>query len=242
MFYLEKKKLSEKIDNWPEFYQAQAEQIQYPGLKAFYQAGTQSPETELNQVQFLALDLETTGLDASRNSIVSIGLVPFTINRIYLSKAKYWVVKPRSQLSENSIVIHGITHSEIEDAQDLSLILDDLLAEMSGKVIVAHCAAIERSFFNTALLHRIQEGIRFPVVDTMNIEARISQYKPLGFWDKIMGKEAVSIRLGDSRNRYHLPYYRPHHALTDALACAELLQAQIAYAYTESTQLGEIWE
>lgn len=241
MFYLEKNKLDQQIEHWPTFYEEQAKACKNETLKAYYQAGIDPPTTPLKQANLVALDLETTGLDAQRNSIVSVGVVPFSASRIYLSQAKYWVVKPRSQLNESSIVIHGITHSEIEQAQDFSHIIADLLETISGKVVVAHCASIEKSFLNKALQHRLKEGIQFPVIDTMSLEAKISQYKPLNFWDKFLGREAISLRLGDARNRYHLPYYKPHHALSDALACAELLQAQIAYSYSPDITLGELW-
>ncbi len=33
----------------------------------------------------------------------------------------------------------------------------------------------------------------------------------------------------------------PHHALTDALATAELLQAQIAYHFDPDTPISEVW-
>jgi DNA polymerase-3 subunit epsilon len=56
-----------------------------------------------------------------------------------------------------------------------------------------------------------------------------------------MGKKPVSIRLADSRLRYGLPLYQAHHALTDALATAELLQAQIATHYPADVTVGELW-
>ncbi|MGL6010674.1 MAG: 3'-5' exonuclease, partial [Shewanella oncorhynchi] len=37
-----------------------------------------------------------------------------------------------------------------------------------------------------------------------------------------------SLRLGACRERYGLPIYTAHSALTDALACGELLLAQMA--------------
>jgi DNA polymerase-3 subunit epsilon len=51
----------------------------------------------------------------------------------------------------------------------------------------------------------------------------------------------VSIRLADSRLRYNLPSYSAHHALIDALATAELLQAQVATHYATDTPVGELW-
>jgi DNA polymerase-3 subunit epsilon len=38
-----------------------------------------------------------------------------------------------------------------------------------------------------------------------------------------------------------LPLYQAHHALTDALATAELLQAQIATHYPADVTVGELW-
>ena len=52
----------------------------------------------------------------------------------------------------------------------------------------------------------------------------------------------VSIRLADTRRRYNLPRYRPHHALTDALASAELLQAQVAHRFSPTTPLRDLWK
>jgi len=48
--------------------------------------------------------------------------------------------------------------------------------------------------------------------------------------------------LAPSRERYRLPRYRAHHALTDALASAELLQAQVAHRFSPQTQLNALWK
>ena len=41
--------------------------------------------------------------------------------------------------------------------------------------------------------------------------------------------------------RYGLPLYSAHHALTDALACGELLQAQVARHYSGRTLISALW-
>jgi DNA polymerase-3 subunit epsilon len=74
----------------------------------------------------------------------------------------------------------------------------------------------------------------------MEIESRFHR-KPLSLWQKLRGKKPESIRLADSRDRYNLPFYAPHNAVTDALACAELLQAQIAHHFKPDTPLSKIW-
>jgi len=250
MFYLDRNSLRDmpernptdpKIDDWPACFAERAKTARYPALKAFYAAGVVAPETPLKDVPLVALDFETTGLDPRRGGIVSIGLVPMDLQRIHCGRARHWVVKPRARLSSESVVVHGITHSEIEDAPDLIQILDQLLEQLRGRVGVVHHRGIERAFLRAALKARIGEEIDFPVIDTMELEARLHRSKPLSFWDRLRGRRPVSIRLAQSRARYHLPHYRPHHALTDALACAELLQAQVAHRFSADTPVGELW-
>jgi DNA polymerase III subunit epsilon len=88
---------------------------------------------------------------------------------------------------------------------------------------------------------KIAKHCQVPVIDTMELEARVHRQKPPGWLDRLLGRQPVSIRLADSRSRYGLPRYRPHHALTDALASAELLQAQIAHRYSPETLLETVW-
>ncbi len=71
---------------------ARAKEASDPRLARYYAAGTPGPETPIGDVPLVALDLETTGLDASRHGIVSLGLIPFTLERIRLSEARYCVV------------------------------------------------------------------------------------------------------------------------------------------------------
>lgn len=79
----------DRID-WATRFQALAAQARNPLLKNFYAAGVVPAGTPLEQVPLLALDVETTGLDAQKDAIVSIGLMPFTLQRIRCAEARYW--------------------------------------------------------------------------------------------------------------------------------------------------------
>ncbi len=210
-------------------------------LIAYYSAGLPDPDTPISEVEFVAIDFETTGLDPDENDIITIGLVPFDLKRIYLRDSRHWKVRPKHKLDEESVIIHGITHSELIDAPDLSDILDELLPCLSGKIVVVHYRLIEREFLDKALRERIGEGIEFPVLDTMEIEENIQTKLISSLWDKLKGKKPESLRLAQSRRRYGLPDYTPHHALTDAIATAELLQAQISHHYRDSQAISEFW-
>lgn len=229
--------------DWPGLFAELAQTARDPRLARFYQAGTVSADTPLEQAPLLALDVETTGLDSHRDSIVSLGLVPFDLRRIRCREASYWVVKPVCELSSQSVTFHHITHSDVCDAPRLANVLDELLTIMAGKIVVVHYRNIERGFLDQAVRHLLGEGLQFPVIDTMQLEARLHPRRRRSDWlRQLLGKQPpVSIRLADSRLRYGLPLYQAHHALTDALATAELLQAQAARHYPPTTAVGDLW-
>lgn len=238
--FMSKPKPPETLD-WAARFKELSQTCDDKRLQFFYASGAVSPDTPLSEVPFVALDLETTGLNPRKDDIVSVGLVPFDIHRIRCREARHWIVNPRQPLAEESVVIHGITHSDISDAPDLQRIIEQLLEALAGNVVVVHYRNIERNFLNEALKARINEGIFFPVVDTMELEARHHRTGRSMFWSRLSGHRPTSIRLADSRLRYNLPHYSQHHALTDAVATAELLQAQIANQYSPNTPISKLW-
>ncbi|MFI0472052.1 3'-5' exonuclease [Halomonas sp. HMF6819] len=210
-------------------------------LKRFFDTELPGPDTPISEVPMVALDMETTGLDERRHAIVSIGLIHFTLDRIPLASRRYWVVKPPRPLSEESVTYHHITHSEVSDAPDLDEILEPLLDELAGRLVVVHFRNIERPFLDAAVKSRRGEGVLFPMIDTMSLEARLHRQTLWSRFRRWLGRPPVSIRLDASRQRYGLPTYQGHHALTDALATAELFQAQVAHRYSRDTLLKTFW-
>ncbi len=232
------------VADWPQRMRELAESARDARLKAYYAAGSVSADTPLSAAPLMAMDVETTGLDPQRDSIISIGLVPMNLQLIRASQSRHWLLKPRTELGAESVTIHGITDSTIGRAPDLIEILPELLECIAGQVLIVHCRDIERQFLAEALLTRIGEGISFPVIDTMELEARLYRHQPVGMLQRMFARPApqLSIRLADSRRRYGLPRYRPHHAMTDALSSAELLQAQVAHRFSPATPIGELWK
>ncbi|SKA67276.1 3'-5' exonuclease [Enterovibrio nigricans] len=244
MLFLEPNKgmpLIQAGPDWPTLIKRLKQRAKVPLLKRFYDAGVFNGDTPLSEIQFVALDLETTGLDPSKSDIVSIGLVPFTLDRIHCRESRHWIVKPRKPLNEESVVFHGITHSDVSDAPDLRRILEEVLAALEGKMVVVHYRRIEREFIDSAIKHRLGEGLLFPVVDTLEIESWYYRKPSQKFWSRMLKKPLTSIRLADSRRRYNLPFYQGHNALTDAIATAELLQAQIAHRFRPDYPIKGLW-
>lgn len=227
--------------DWADYFRQQQQHCANETLKRFYQAGVVEADTPLAEVPLLALDFETTGMDPARDAIVSIGTVPFNLDRIRPAAGRYWVIRPPRGLSAESIGIHHITHTEVASAPTLEMVLDEILEALAGHQIVVHFRNIERPFLDNAALRLLGEHCLFPLIDTMSIEA--SQLR-LGWRARLksfFGMRPASIRLADSRQRYGLPDYSLHHAKLDALATAELLQAQFRHHFEDTTPVGTLW-
>mgnify|MGYP001081622408 CR=1 FL=1 len=227
--------------SWADYFARQAEACRTPALQRFYAAGVPAEERPIGEVPLVALDFETTGMDPREHAIVSIGMVPFDLHVIRPAAGRYWVVKPPKSLRAESIAFHRITHSEVEHAPPIAAILDEVLAELAGRLVVVHYRNIERPFLDAAVLASRGEHCLFPLIDTMELEARWERHGRLRGVKRLFGIQPSSIRLADSRGRYGLPHYSSHHAKVDAMATAELFQAQMARHFTPDTPVSDLW-
>jgi DNA polymerase III subunit epsilon len=205
-------------------------------LRDFYRHTLPAGDCPLRDVPMISIDLETTGLDPERDAIVSIGMIALDMERIYCRDARHWIFKPDRHLSSRSVTIHAITHSDVNGSPGLESRFADILDILAGKVVVAHFAPIERRFLDRAARMIYQYPLLFPIIDTMELERRYFQKGLRGLFSKV-----DSLRLDACRSRLNLPRYKAHHALTDALATAELLQAQIAHRYSPADPVSRFW-
>ncbi len=174
-------------------------------------------------IEFVALDLETTGLDPSQHEILSVGMVSLTAGRIDLSSATHYLVAPESTIPESSAVIHRITDDAAACGEALDDVIPMVLGRLRGRVLLGHHASIERGFLDAACRRLYGSGFLVPVADT---EALVRRWLELGN----QSFSGPDLRLHALRERYGLPRYMAHNALTDALATAELFCAFVAHA------------
>lgn len=226
-------------DDWGVFYLEQSKMSLPESLGAFYQSQLLGDDKAMAATNFVALDIETTGLDAQKDEIVSIGLVPFDCQRIYLAQAKHWVVSS-GHLTSDSVLVHGITHTEVAGAPSLNSILPELLACLRGKQIVVHYRYMEREFLRKAFAALWKKDFLFPVIDTLELEGKYLR-DTQSLVARLMKKSLPPLRLLHVRERYNLPAYENHNALVDALATAELLQAQIAKQSIGEKRVRALW-
>lgn len=171
--------------------------------------------------EFLAVDLETTGLDARSDTIVSLGMVSLHGLQIELASAQHHLIRPERAMPERSAVIHQITDDRAAQGEALAEVLAALLRQLAGKVLLAHHARLELAFLDAACERLFGGRFLAPVIDTMAIEQRRRARANRVYRSR-------ELRLDALRQGYNLPRYRAHNALSDAVAAAELFLAQAA--------------
>lgn len=163
---------------------------------------------------YWALDLETGGLDPRRHGVVSVGMVPIRSGRIRVGESFYSLVNPAQEMSAESMTIHRLNPRDLEAAPRLQDVLPLICGRLSEGVLLVHCAMVDVPFLRRACAG---EGLPWPrpqVVDTMRLLARLAR-RP--------GSEPrPPVALAGARAHFGLPPHRSHHAMSDAMATAEL--------------------
>ncbi len=184
---------------------------------------TPFPDLKLptSEIEFLALDFETTGLDASKEAILSIGCTLIKNGRIKLCENSHHFIQVNREIPPESVVIHKITDDRAHAGEHLHDVLAIILEKMKGRVLLVHYDKIERSFLNAACREIYGHAPPLLIVDTLAIAKKRLDKLPQSF-------NSNSLRLFNLRAEYGLPRYNAHSALEDAIATAELFLAQMA--------------
>jgi DNA polymerase-3 subunit epsilon len=191
-----------------------------PAARAYVEARPPDAGSSWREARFSVVDLETTGLDASTDEIISFATVTVADGRVRLDDARYELVRPRRMPDGETIRIHGLREADLAEAPPLSETLDGLLEALTGTAIVAHVAAVERGFLGAALREHGLE-LHNHMIDTAVLDSELRRLR------REPPADREPIGLSDMARGLGLPVHRPHHADGDALTTA---QAFIALA------------
>ena len=184
----------------------------------------------VQDLNYLILDFETTGLDDKKDHILSMGFTEICNNRIQLKSSQHHLVKTDRKLASANVSIHQITDDAIINGIEISAMMNLLLQHLAGKVLVAHYQRIEYNFIQNICQKLYGHLIPLQMVDTLQIEKR--------HLDRMHRTiQPNQLRLANLRAQYNLPRYHAHNAMEDAIATAELFLAQISHRQINGYQL-----
>ena len=153
--------------------------------------------------EYVAFDLETTGLSSQKDEIIEIGAVRMQGGK-ELDRFQTFV-NPRRRLEQKIVELTGITDAMLADAPSIETVLPEFLEFVGDRVLVAHNADFDTGFIREACR---KQGLPygFTSVDTLILSQNLLPH-------------LNKFKLDVVSNALSLPDFNHHRAGDDAVTC-----------------------
>jgi DNA polymerase III subunit epsilon len=180
------------------------------------------PDRPARNCEYVAVDLETTGLSPANDCVVSVGAVRIADGRIRLGDIFNELVNPGRDIPDSAVKIHGIVPDMVRTAPPAGEVFERFLSYLGTDILVGHNIDFDLYFINKAM-HNING---FPIqnlaLDTMPLSRAfgltVHRYPYSVVWD------SCQCELGNLAQCSGIDLVERHTALGDALATAMLFQ------------------
>jgi DNA polymerase-3 subunit epsilon len=182
----------------------------------------------LPDVEFVAVDVETTGLAPGRHRLIEVGAVIITGGEVGASFRK--LINPDRRIPQFITKFTGITDSMVGRAAHAGAVLPKLRDFIGERPIVGHNVGFDLSFLNFEA-DRCGMGTAFPDegIDTIALARRFVT----GLRRASLDRVALAL---------HLPVHNRHRALPDAMLTAQVFALLLARAREEGCEtLEDLW-
>ncbi len=179
--------------------------------------------------RFAVVDLETSGLSTRRHRILQLAIVTVEADGSHVDTWETLVKLRWPWQRVGPTHVHGLRRADLKGAPNLDEVLLEFSQRLDGAVFTAHNADFDAEFLVRAARNR-------PHLDL--VSALSPRLCTLKLSRRLDPDRRQSHRLGDVCDRYGIDIARPHDALADATATAEVLPHLLsAHEIDESDQL-----
>ncbi len=165
--------------------------------------------------EFVSLDCETTGLDVSRDEIVSIGAVRIVGDRIMTSERLELLVKPSKVMDADAVKIHGLRQRDLANGLDIDDAMHRLMHFIGSRPLVGYFLEFDVAMINRAIFPLF--GVPLPQaqheVSSMFYELKFKRLPPY----QQQGNVDIDLRFSTVMKELALPERHAHDALNDAV-------------------------
>ncbi len=186
----------------------------------------------LSECRLIVLDLETTGLNPSKDQVIAIGAVAISGNVIPLGDQFDLILRrPELDISE-TVLIHGIGPEALTRGHETEDALLYLLDWMDGDPVLAYHSAFDQKFLEKTFKQVLGYTQRHTWID-------VAELLPAFFPEARTGGHS----LDHWADRFGLEVSARHHAAADAMVTAELTLVTLNKAHkTGVSTLAELTE
>ena len=162
--------------------------------------------------EYVAFDLETTGLSSANDRIIEIGAVVMK-NGEELDRFQTFV-DPQRPLEKKIVELTGITDEMLKGAPKIEEVLPEFLKFVNGRVLVAHNSDFDTGFIRAACA---RQGLpyTYTAADTLILSQN-------------MLPQLNKFKLDIVSNALSLPDFNHHRAADDAVTCGLIMHRLMA--------------
>ncbi len=162
--------------------------------------------------EYVAFDLETTGLSSANDRIIEIGAVVMK-NGEELDRFQTFV-DPQRPLEKKIVELTGITDEMLKGAPKIEEVLPEFLKFVNGRVLVAHNSDFDTDFIRAACA---RQGLpyTYTAADTLILSQN-------------MLPQLNKFKLDIVSNALSLPDFNHHRAADDAVTCGLIMHRLMA--------------
>ena len=162
--------------------------------------------------EVVSLDLETTSLNISEASILSIGAVCIKGKRVKTSDRLDLHLKPPANLTGDSIKIHKIRAADLTNGLDLKDALEQVLYFVGNRPILGYYVSYDIRVLDKFIRQEFDFGLPNKAIELSHVYHDIIKWKHVG--------GDVDLRFDTIASKLDMPIIERHTALGDAITVA----------------------
>lgn len=199
---------------WPSFFKSNDPLP--PEWEAYWSkfSSSFSSQQSIEEVRFVVLDLETTGLNSRKDRMLSLGAISVENLEIRVGERMEYFVRQENYAPNQSIGIHGIMPKQAEKGIEEAELLRKLLPFLGRSIIVGHHIGFDVAILNRAMKRVYGKTLQNKVIDTVQL---VRKWDSLGFTPPHR-----NLGLDEVCRRWNIPLHERHTAAGDAFLTAIL--------------------
>jgi DNA polymerase III epsilon subunit family exonuclease len=159
-------------------------------------------------LEFVAFDIETTGLSPTADRIIELGAVKFSTGGTIEFFEE--LINPEREIPQDAIEVHGITPEMLVGKPTLAEVLPRFFKFSENTILVAHNAEFDVSFILRGMgFYGLGRDLPHRVVDTLPMS-------------KLAFPNRQTYKLQDLAKDLGINTVSAHRAKDDALVCSQL--------------------
>lgn len=167
----------------------------------------------LDEVEYVVLDIETTGFNPQKEDLLEIGAVRYKNGEKIAEFNK--LIRPTKEIPQKIQELTGITPEMVRDAESAETVLREFFDFAAGGIWVAHNARFDIGFLTAKSQQFFNEKPQVVYVDTLGLARSV--------WPHFK-----KYKLNILAKELHIELENHHRATDDAICAAEILHKALA--------------